>query len=225
MFYVKCQMAFFLCKKYGGSTPILAMPDEMQKCNPLWLFKTEQDAKDFISELVMVGAVCTNDSELLVSMEDFEIVKIFTYGDLNLKSIAKKCGLDVSHYTFRGQCSCCADLTQFSKRYWVGEVKDDPLYLMLKNANNGSGEVCRNDIVGFKKDSHERTVYGMYNVKDMKQLKEICSELQNQLGKAYKVVVPKNTDVCIEIQLIDFDARAYMAYHHALHFMNKPLSA
>ena len=131
------------------------------------------------------------------------------YKDLNMKKIRDDNGLDFAHFTYqRGMCSCCYGPLDLPKKYWRGGKKpvniDDHYeidgekidtgeiqYILFKNANNGSGYVK-----------------GMDEIKDyqciewrfpIEKLSKICSDLQEQVGENYVVMIPPNDMHCIII--------------------------
>lgn len=135
------------------------------------------------------------------------------YGDLNLKKIRDDNGLDFAHFTYqRNMCSCCYGPLDLPKRYWRGGKKpvevevdgkwhyevdgkeidtDDVQYILFKNANNGSGYVKAKD-----------TIKGYQCIEwsfPMEKMKKICSDLQEQVGDEYAVMVPPNEMSCIII--------------------------
>lgn len=130
-----------------------------------------------------------------------------TYGELNLKELRDKCGLDFAHYTYkRNQCSCCYGPRDMAKRYWKdGIIKDAPYtFILFKNANNGSGVVTRNDEI---KDVQ----YIEWYCNSPEQLVSVCKELQMQLGNGYIVYVPKNKNQCILVLRAQKEYPEYVA--------------
>lgn len=111
------------------------------------------------------------------------------YKDLNLKKLREDNDLDFAHYTYKeGMCSCCYGPKDLPKRYWKDGVipdGDDYTYILFKNANNGSGVVHRDDEI---KD------YQCISWRfDDSKLDKVCSDLQEQLGNEYIVLVPTDT--------------------------------
>lgn len=140
------------------------------------------------------------------------------YKDLDLKKIVDAEQLDFAHYTYmRGQCSCCYGPLDMPARYWRNGEKprkrfltedksiwdyvfhgekydtDSTIYILFKNACNGSGTVKAEDLV------EDYTCIG-YNLRDMDQVRRICAMLQEQLGEDYVVQEPKNESICIIIR-------------------------
>lgn len=117
------------------------------------------------------------------------------YGDLNLKEIRDKNGLDFAHYTYkRGQCSCCYGPQDMARRYWKnGIIREDDNYtfILFKNAYNGRGIVKKEDEV------EDRTCIEWRMSKE--QLIAVCRDLQSQLGEEYSVKVPESEMICIII--------------------------
>lgn len=130
-----------------------------------------------------------------------------TYGELNLKELRDKCGLDFAHYTYkRNQCSCCYGPRDMAKKYWKdGIIKEAPYtFILFKNANNGSGTVTRYDDI---KDVQ----YIEWYCDTPEQLLSVCKELQMQLGDGYIVYVPKNKNQCILVLRVQKEYPEYVA--------------
>ena len=117
------------------------------------------------------------------------------YKELNLKKIREDNDLDFAHFTYKhGMCSCCYGPKDLPKRYWRNNTipdGDDYTYILFKNANNGSGEVRRNDEI---KD-HQCVSWEF----PIEKLENVCKGLQAQLGSQYVVLKPKNDHWCILI--------------------------
>lgn len=119
-----------------------------------------------------------------------------TYQDLNLKKIREDNGLDFAHFTFLpGMCTCCYDPLDFPARYWRKGIKpgsmDNVQYLLFKNADNGAGAVK-------KRDEIKGPVFVLWRFPEEK-MRQVCSDLQTQLGKEYIVLMPPDEDCCILI--------------------------
>lgn len=117
------------------------------------------------------------------------------YKDLDLNKIRDDNGLDFAHYTYRkGMCSCCYGPKDLAKIHWKGRTipkGDDYTYLLFKNADNGSGTVTANDII----TNHTYIEWRF----PLDKLHKVCSDLQEQLGPEYTVLVPYNSLYCIGI--------------------------
>lgn len=117
------------------------------------------------------------------------------YRDLNLRKIRDDNDLDFAHFTYKnGMCSCCYGPKDLPKRYWRGGVipeHDDYTYILFKNANNGGGEVKRDDEI---KDYQCVSWYF-----PIEKLESVCRDLQAQLGNQYAVLMPNSNMYCILI--------------------------
>lgn len=92
-------------------------------------------------------------------------------------------------------CSCCYSPKDLPKRYWRDGIipeGDDYQYILFKNANNGSGEVKRNDEI--------KTYQCVEWHFPIEKLAKVCGDLQKQLGDEYVVRAPKSQDWCIIIE-------------------------
>jgi hypothetical protein len=123
-----------------------------------------------------------------------------TYGDLNLRVIRDACDLDFAHYTYKkGQCSCCYGPKDLPKIYWKNRIipeTNDYTYILFKNANNGSGCVCKGDVI----DNYTFIEYGF---KSDEQKHKFCTMLQEQLGDEYVVKEPESNRDCIIIYTLE----------------------
>lgn len=122
------------------------------------------------------------------------------YKDLNLRKLRDKNELDFAHFTYKpGMCSCCYGPRNLAKRYWKnGIIKDDDYtYLLFKNADNGNGHVKFTDEIipcqCIEWDFPEE------------KLLNVCRDLQEQFGKKYVVLMPKNNAYCIKVIRLDYD--------------------
>ena len=117
------------------------------------------------------------------------------YKDLNLKKIREDNDLDFAHFTYqKGMCSCCYGPKDLPKIYWRGGVipsGNDYTYILFKNANNGGGEVKKEDRI---KDY--QCVAWRFPVE---KLEKVCKDLQSQVGDEYVVLMPTDTRYCILI--------------------------
>lgn len=117
------------------------------------------------------------------------------YKDLCLRQIRESNDIDFAHFTYqRGMCSCCYGPKDLPKKYWRnGDIPehDDYTYLLFKNADNGSGHVRRDDDI----DDCTFIEWGF----PMEKLPSVCSDLQEQLGDKYVVLVPKSNMKCIAV--------------------------
>lgn len=135
-----------------------------------------------------------------------------TYGELNLKKIRNKCGLDFAHFTYPlGMCPCCTTIMDFPAKYWregrrptfvepeeaymKGHYEldgkpvaiDDFSYILFANSNKQGGYAAK----GSKIDS----VYVACHFKDDEQMKNVLCMLSEQLGNEYVVSIRTNTPV------------------------------
>ena len=143
-----------------------------------------------------------------------------TYGELNLKEIRDKVGLDFAHFTYlKGMCSCCYFSYDLPVVYWRGKTKEEKLercrnaedgkdytFLLFKNADNGSGIVKKSDSVCFpnkkgKTLGEPQMTYIGWSMSS-EQLERTCNLLQSQLGLEYRVIKPANETKAIGIEYI-----------------------
>lgn len=118
------------------------------------------------------------------------------YKDLNLRHLREVCDIDFAHYTYkRGMCSCCYGPKDLPARYWrnnkILEDVDynDIMYILFKNADNGSGCVKAEDNMG-------QTEYIEWNLTP-ERLDKVIAELKKQVGNEYDVERPENKYTCI----------------------------
>ena len=121
------------------------------------------------------------------------------YKDLNLKHLREVCDIDFAHYTYkRGMCSCCYGPKDLPARYWrnnkILEDVDynDIMYILFKNADNGSGCVKAEDNMG-------QTEYIEWNLTP-ERLDKVIAELKKQVGNEYDVECPENKYKCIVLK-------------------------
>lgn len=121
------------------------------------------------------------------------------YKDLNLKHLREVCDIDFAHYTYkRGMCSCCYGPKDLPARYWrnnkILEDVDynDIMYILFKNADNGSGCVKANDDM-------RQTEYIEWHLTP-EQLDKVIAELKRQVGNEYDVERPENEYKCIVLK-------------------------
>lgn len=118
------------------------------------------------------------------------------YRDLNLKKLRDDNGLDFAHFTYsKGMCSCCYGPKDLPKSYWKDGIipeGDDYQYILFKNADNGSGEVKRDDEI----KAYQCIEWDF----PIEKLEKVCRDLQEQLGNKYVVKVPESKDYCIVIE-------------------------
>lgn len=142
---------------------------------------------------------------------------MMTYGELNLKKLREKCDLDFAHYTYtKGMCSCCYGPADLPSKYWRDNKvipEDDPRYndihyVLFKNANNGSGEVCAKDTICMTSRRQKKwgCGFGYHTVciswsLTPTQLEQVLKELRRQLDEDYHVIRPKDKMECIQIKL------------------------
>lgn len=142
---------------------------------------------------------------------------MMTYGELNLKKLRERCGLDFAHYTYiKGMCSCCYGPADLPAKYWrdnkvipdTDPRYNDIHYILFKNANNGSGEVRSNDTICYPSKQQKKwgCVFGYYPVciewsLTPTQLEQVLKELRRQLDEDYHVIRPKDDMECIQIKL------------------------
>lgn len=132
------------------------------------------------------------------------------YKDLDLMAIAKQANLDFAHWSCLGNCSCCIDIEgDFRQKYFTRPKSEinftDLQYILFKNANNGSGDVKENYVIGFQSDGYggidtrEYPVYVMHRINKQEDLQTVVKLLQEQLGVDYKVSCA-NSSECIKIE-------------------------
>ena len=121
------------------------------------------------------------------------------YKDLNLRHLREVCDIDFAHYTYkRGMCSCCYGPKDLPARYWrnnkILEDVDynDIMYILFKNADNGSGCVKRDDELA-------DTEYIEWNLTD-DRLNKVLAELEKQVGNEYDVERPDSKYKCITLK-------------------------
>ena len=121
------------------------------------------------------------------------------YKDLDLKHLREVCDIDFAHYTYkRGMCSCCYGPKDLPARYWrnnkILEDVDynDIMYILFKNADNGSGCVKKEDTLS----KHECIEWNL----TPDRLNAVIKELERQVGSEYDVIRPMSRYTCIILQ-------------------------
>ena len=155
-------------------------------------------------------------------MKQFCVQKF--YGELNLKEIREKCGLDFAHYTYpHGMCPCCTCFLDFPKRYWNPKRRpqkivlpdstaayeldgkrvtvDDFTYLLFLNSDRDGGYATKDTLID--------SVNVAYRFVSDQQKSDVCRLLSKQLGKNYVVAEPMHSWTVLRVYYLkDFKCRS-----------------